>query len=191
MTVRCGSVTQLPGNPIRSQVSCVTCTSVTSASAVIPENIVTARMPSMASVVAALRLFGGRNAGTPLAIASMPVSAVQPEENARSAKNSSANPARLVCPGSGSIAQDALSACGVSPNRIRITPVTMSTSTPAVNAYVGTANAVPDSRSPRRLAAASSATRPSESPTRAGLRSGNAEITLSTPADTDTATVST
>ena len=145
----------------------------------------------MASVVAALRLFGGRNAGTPLAIASMPVSAVQPEENARSAKNSNASPARLLWPGSGSIDQEALSACGVSPNTMRSSPVTMSISTPTVNAYVGTANAVPDSRTPRRLAAASSATRTSASQTRTGLRSGNAEITLSTPAETDTATVST
>jgi hypothetical protein len=79
----------------------------------------------------------------------------------------------------------------VSPKTIRSSPVTMSTNTPTVKAYVGTANAVPDSRTPRRFAAASSATRPSASQTRAGLRSGNAEITLSTPAETDTATVST
>ena len=72
------------------------CTSATSASAVIPLNMVIASTPSRASVVAALRLFGGRNAGTPLAIASMPVSAVQPEEKARSAKKSSARPARAV-----------------------------------------------------------------------------------------------
>ena len=42
------------------------------------------------SVSAALRDFGGRNAGTPLAMASTPVSAVQPEENARRVKNMSA-----------------------------------------------------------------------------------------------------
>ena len=33
--------------------------------------------------MAALRLFGFRNAGTPLEIASTPVSAAQPDENAR------------------------------------------------------------------------------------------------------------
>ena len=99
MTVRWGSVTQLPGKPTRSQVFVATCTSATSASAVIPANMVTASSPSMPSVIAALRLFGGRNAGTPLAMASMPVSAVQPEENARSAKNSSASPVRLAVPG--------------------------------------------------------------------------------------------
>ena len=37
----------------------------------------------MARVFAALRALGGRNAGTPLLIASTPVSAVQPEANAR------------------------------------------------------------------------------------------------------------
>ena len=53
------------------------------------------------------------------------------------------------------------------------------------------ANAVPDSRMPRRLAAARIPTRTSASQTRIGLRSGKAEMTLSTPAETDTATVST
>ena len=71
-------------------------TSAISASAVMPANMVTAMPPISASVVAAFRLFGGLNAGTPLAIASIPVSAVQPEANARSAKNSSARPVRLA-----------------------------------------------------------------------------------------------
>src|SRR3712207_8871388 len=43
-------------------------------------------VPSSSSVVAALRLFGLRNAGTPLEIASTPVSAAQPEENARASR---------------------------------------------------------------------------------------------------------
>ena len=47
-------------------------------------------------MVAALRLLGFLNAGTPLLIASTPVSAAQPEENARSSRKSMANPARLV-----------------------------------------------------------------------------------------------
>ena len=46
----------------------------------------------MSSVVAALRLFGGLNAGTPLEMASTPVSAVQPEENVRTMRNTNANP---------------------------------------------------------------------------------------------------
>ena len=49
--------------------------------------------PMSSSVVAALRLLGFRNAGTPLLIASTPVSAAQPEENARSRRKASAMPA--------------------------------------------------------------------------------------------------
>ena len=64
------------------------------ASAVIPANMATAMPPSMASVVAAFLLFGLRNAGTPLLIASTPVSAVQPDENARSSRNARARPAK-------------------------------------------------------------------------------------------------
>ena len=56
------------------------------ARAVTPANRVAAMPPMSASVVAALRLFGGLNAGTPLAMASMPVSAVVPEAKARRAK---------------------------------------------------------------------------------------------------------
>ena len=57
-----------------------------------PANIDTAITPSRASVVAAFLLLGLRNAGTPLLIASTPVRAVQPEENARSSRNSRATP---------------------------------------------------------------------------------------------------
>ena len=47
-------------------------------------SIVTAIVPSSSSVVAAFLLLGLRNAGTPLEIASTPVRAAQPDENARS-----------------------------------------------------------------------------------------------------------
>ena len=46
-------------------------------------------------MVAALRLLGLLNAGTPLEIASTPVSAAQPEENERSSRKTSAKPVRL------------------------------------------------------------------------------------------------
>ena len=49
-------------------------------------SIVTARAPSRNSVLAAFLLFGLRNAGTPFEIASTPVSAAQPEENARASR---------------------------------------------------------------------------------------------------------
>ena len=45
--------------------------------------MVTAINPSNPSTEAALRLLGGRNDGTPLATASTPVSAAQPDEKAR------------------------------------------------------------------------------------------------------------
>ena len=53
------------------------------ASAMMLSSMVIAMVPRRSSVVAALRLFGFRNAGTPLEIASTPVSAAQPDENAR------------------------------------------------------------------------------------------------------------
>ena len=53
--------------------------------------IVIAIIPSSSSVVAALRLFGRRKAGTPLLIASTPVRAAHPDENARASRNISAN----------------------------------------------------------------------------------------------------
>ncbi len=70
------------------------CTWLTRASAVIPANMATAIPPSRASVVAAFLLLGLRNAGTPLLIASTPVSAVQPEEKARRIRNTRARPAK-------------------------------------------------------------------------------------------------
>ena len=48
-------------------------------------------------MVAALRLFGGLNAGTPLEIASTPVSAAQPEENVRSSRNDQREAGRRLC----------------------------------------------------------------------------------------------
>ena len=54
----------------------------------IPRNIVIAITPMIASVSAAFFACGRRNAGTPFEIASTPVSAVEPEENACRITNS-------------------------------------------------------------------------------------------------------
>ena len=62
---------------------------------------------------------------------------------------------------------------------------------PVANRYVGTAKVLPDSRTPRRFAAASSATSPTAISTRCWFSDGNAEMMLSVPEETDTATVST
>ena len=75
--------------------------------------IVIAIMPSSSSVVAAFLLFGRRNAGTPLEIASTPVSAALPDENARASRSSSpivvSGPSR---PGAGSMTRSALATSG-------------------------------------------------------------------------------
>ena len=72
-------------------------TPVARANAIIPMNNETAMTPSIRSVVAALRDLGFRNAGTPLLIASTPVSAAEPDENALATRNTSANPRTSPC----------------------------------------------------------------------------------------------
>ncbi len=62
-----------------------------------PQNMVTASTPIRARVVAAFFDLGLRKAGTPLLIASTPVSAAQPEEKARSSRKASANAPRPDC----------------------------------------------------------------------------------------------
>jgi hypothetical protein len=62
-----------------------------------PENIVIAIPPIANRVRAAFRDFGGRKAGTPLLIASTPVNAVHPEENACRARKTSATPVNPTC----------------------------------------------------------------------------------------------
>ena len=57
-----------------------------------PANIVVAMRPMKTSVAAALRLLGSSKPGTPLETASTPVSAVQPEANARSTRNTVSRP---------------------------------------------------------------------------------------------------
>ncbi len=97
MTVRWGAVAQR-GNPMRSHALLVMCTWEISARAVTPTNIEMAIVPMMTSVFWALRAFGGLKAGTPLAIASTPVSAVHPDEKARSVRKISARPPREPYP---------------------------------------------------------------------------------------------
>lgn len=72
-----------------------------------PRNMVTARAPIAASVVAALRLLGLRKAGTPLLMASTPVSAVHPEAKARIASSTRAIPVYVPSAVIGSVADSA------------------------------------------------------------------------------------
>ena len=76
-------------------------------------------------MVAAFLLLGTRKAGTPLLIASTPVSAAHPELNARSSRNAQASPVRPWL-SNGLVARTsrpALSTCGSSPNRARSRPM--------------------------------------------------------------------
>ena len=82
---------------MRSQVFSMKRTCAINASAVTPANIEIASAPINAIVRAALSALGFRNAGTPLEIASTPVSAVQPEENARSASSAIASVFSPAC----------------------------------------------------------------------------------------------
>ena len=85
--------------------------------------IVIAIIPSRSSVVAAFLLFGRRKAGTPLEIASTPVSAAQPDENARASRKSSATVVNDPSnPGAASITRSALSTSGRLPAAIRRKP---------------------------------------------------------------------
>ena len=61
-----------------------------------PISIVTEMVPRSSSVVAAFLLLGFLNAGTPFEIASTPVSAAQPEENARASSATMTKPVKAV-----------------------------------------------------------------------------------------------
>ena len=78
--------------------------------------MVIAMAPSSSRVVAAFLLFGLRNAGTPLEMASTPVSAAQPDENARASRKIIA--ACVMCcsqPSAGTMQRSALSTSGSLP----------------------------------------------------------------------------
>ena len=152
-----------------------------------PANIVTAIPPSRASVVAAFLLFGCLNAGTPLLIASTPVSAVQPDENARRTRNISPSPANVPVV---LIMYPAVSACRCWPMASRTPPQMIISMTTPMKQYVGMAKPVPDSRTPRRFRTAIAATVTAAMSVTRELSAGNAEARLATPDETETATVS-
>ena len=128
-------------------------------------------MPDIhSSVMPALRLRGSLKAGMPFEIASTPVSAVVPLENACSSRNSVTPPTCAAsCSGGGS---------------------TTAPSEPMnCRKKVGTATTRPDSRTPRRLITITRPTSATAIPTRYGSSPGNAETSCATPEDIDTATV--
>ena len=140
--------------------------------------------PMIPRVLAALCAFGSRKAWTPLAIASTPVSAVDPEAKARRIKNSEieATSALTTRPDE--------AACGQVPSKHCTKPVIRVTNTVTTKAYVGRANSVLDSLTPRRLARVSRVTRADGDHHPPRRRPGNADVMAATPADTETETVS-
>jgi hypothetical protein len=151
----------------------------------VPRNS-TATSPAITvSVVRALRHSGARNAGTPLDTASTPVMALQPSAKARIRSNRPS----VSAPGMSGVAGVAV---GASPRSVRSSPTPMSRSIEPRNRYVGTANTLPLSRTPRRLTSVTRTMHTAEIGTIhvAGM-AGNAEVIAATPAATLTATVST
>ena len=147
--------------------------------------------PIISRVVAALRLFGFWNAGTPFEIASTPVRAAQPDEKARSSRKAVAMPAMASWLGSGMSSNWALSACPRLPVTAWTTPTTPIPTMPRMNAYTGTAKALPDSRTPRRFIAVRKMTRPMATWTSWPRNDGIAVAAFCTPDETETATVRT
>jgi hypothetical protein len=150
---------------------------------VVPRIIVIATTPRIDSVIAAFLDCGRRNARMPLEMASTPVSADAPEENAYSTRNS----VRALVP----VARLSVLTAAGHPWTHRARPTPISTNMLTMNPYTGNANSRPDSRTPRRLATAISTMHPIDSSIRYAPSAGTAETIASTPATTDTDTVST
>src|SRR3954466_6673088 len=121
-----------------------------------PTNIAIAIAPSTSSVFAAFRPCGRRDGVTPLAIASTPVRAVDPDANARNTTNAVTAP---MPPASGCGA----AACGHVPSAQRTRPTPTSAKIDATNPYVGSAKRIPASFTPRRFANAISTTQARDS----------------------------
>src|SRR3954468_22666510 len=149
-----------------------------------PMNMMPRQTPMTMSVDRAFFHSGFLNAGTPFEIASTPVMAAPPEANAWSSRKI---PTELATPiGTWSAG---IGAWARPPVAALYTPTPIITKMLTRNAYVGTANMRPDSRTPRRLPHAMITMKPSAIGTRYGRRSPNAEYSAATPADTETATV--
>jgi hypothetical protein len=152
---------------------------------VIPTNIAIDMTAIATSVCAALRLSGGRKAGTPFETASTPVSAVQPFENAVSSTKSGSIVLPVASGCSGGATSESV------PKKYRYAPTASIRKMLTMKKYVGTENIRPDSRTPRRLPSISMATNASASHTGLRCHSGSAEVSAATPAAMLTDTVST
>ena len=157
---------------------------------IVPSMVMESR-PIISRVVAALRLFGFLKAGTPLEIASTPVRAAQPDEKARSSRKALAIPTMASWSGSGISSNCALSAWPRLPVTAWKTPTIPIPTMPRMNAYTGTAKALPDSRTPLRFIAVRKTTSPTATSTSCPRSDGMAVAAFCTPDETETATVRT
>ena len=142
------------------------------------------RIPDIhSSVIPALRLRGSLNAGIPFEIASTPVRAVVPLENAwRIRKRPMAR--------TGSTSSGGGSGTGYRvPSRCRTIAVPTVSVIIATKKNVGTANTKPDSFTPRRLTTITKRTSTIASITLCSWTAGKAEATWATPEEIETATV--
>ena len=111
-----------------------------------PMNRTPRRIAIAVMVFAAFFASGGLNAGTPLAMASTPVSATEPPANALSRRST---PSASVAEGDGI---RRASPGSTFPVTIREKPIATIPSARKTNRYVGMAKMFPDSRRPRRFA---------------------------------------
>ena len=153
----------------------------------IPRNIVDSKIPSTTRVWRAFFHSTGRKAGTPFEIASTPVIAVLPDAKACSAMNSG-TPANSPRP---SPEPTTAGAPWSEPVANRTAPITSIVRIVAMNTYVGTEKNRPDSRTPRRLPNAMRTMKKTAISTRHAAVDGISATTAATPAETETATVST
>ena len=99
-------------------------------------------------MVAALRDLGFLNAGTPLEMASTPVSAADPEENDLASRNTSDKP---VSADSACRSKLALCACRSAPVKYSTKPVMIIAKIEKMNAYTGIAKAEPGLPDPAQV----------------------------------------
>ena len=151
-------------------------------SRVSPAKSTTRALTIQVNVVRALRHSTGLNTGTAFDTASMPVIEVAPEANARR-MTSRVSPSVAVTGGGGTGAKPRMPALA--------NPTTSSSTTATMKMYVGAANRLPATRTPRRLPASRTAIASRPSGTVSGTSPGSAEVIALTPAATDTDTVST
>jgi hypothetical protein len=145
-----------------------------------PISIAPSRIPSQTSVAWARRAPGWRNSGTALAMASTPVSAEQPEANARRMRRSPTV----------SVAGPMWWSSGTA-GWARSRPPRITAAMATMNSSVGTVKTLADSATPHRFSPVITASAARQSQTRPPYSAGNAEVRAAMPADTPTAAFST